>query len=120
MLTAFGILTDGLGTRPICHRRDRLTLIFAGDENPHVTHGSFYAFGAYRSGRARSASTSTRAGRWPGGFLLMVLVAMGIGLVLGLIIERGLLAWSTAATEVVGECWVTLCSDLITSRISDF
>ena len=56
----------------------------------NVTHGSFYAFGAL--GAASAVGIYFEKG-WPvaGGFLMMVLVAMGIGLVLGLIIERGLL-----------------------------
>ena len=62
--------------------------------------GSFYAFGAF--GAASAVGIYFEQG-WPvaGGFLMMVLVAMGIGLVLGLIIERGLLRLVYGRDEVI-------------------
>jgi len=88
MLTAFAILTDGLVYAAYQFVvAIGLTLIFGVMKILNVTHGSFYAFGA-----ASAVGIYFEKG-WPvaGGFLMMVLVAMGIGLVLGLIIERGLL-----------------------------
>ena len=91
MLTAFAILTDGLVYAAYLFVvAIGLTLIFGVMKILNVTHGSFYAFGAY--GAATAVGIYFEQG-WPvaGGFLMMVLVAMGIGLVLGLILERGLL-----------------------------
>ncbi len=59
-----------------------LTLIFGVMKILNVTHGSFYAFGAY--------GAATAAGIWyergfneAGGFLFMIALAMAIGLVIG-------------------------------------
>jgi branched-chain amino acid transport system permease protein len=77
-----------------------LTLIFGVMRILNVTHGSFYAFGAY--GAAIAAGSYFQRGLpAAGGFLLMVLVTMAIGLVLGLIIERGLLRLFYGKDEVV-------------------
>src|SRR5262245_20320411 len=77
-----------------------LTLIFGVMKILNVTHGSFYAFGAF--GAASAAGVYFDQG-WPvaGGFLLMVLIAMAIGLVLGIVIERGLLRAVYGRDEVV-------------------
>ena len=66
----------------------------------NVTHGSFYAFGAYGSAIAVGIYFD-RGFPAAGGFLLMVLVAMVIGLVLGLILERGLLRLFYGKDEVI-------------------
>ena len=66
----------------------------------NVTHGSFYAFGAYGAAIAVGIYFD-RGLPAAGGFLLMVLVAMAIGLVLGLILERGLLRLVYGKDEVV-------------------
>jgi len=66
----------------------------------NVTHGSFYAFGAYGSAIAAGIYFD-RGLPAAGGFLLMVLVAMVIGLVLGLILERGLLRLFYGKDEVI-------------------
>jgi branched-chain amino acid transport system permease protein len=75
-------------------------LIFGVMKILNVTHGSFYAFGAYGAAIAVSVYFD-RGFPAAGGFLLMVLVAMAIGLVLGLIIERGLLRLVYGKDEVV-------------------
>jgi branched-chain amino acid transport system permease protein len=101
MLTAFAILTDGLVYAAYLFIvAIGLTLIFGVMKILNVTHGSFYAFGAF--GAASAVGVYFDQG-WPvaGGFLLMVLVAMGIGLVLGLIIERGLLRLVYGRDEVI-------------------
>ena len=67
-----------------------LTVIFGVQRVLNVAHGAFFAFGAYMS--------ATLIGAWYraelpafGGFLMIVLAAAIVGLVLGVIIERGLL-----------------------------
>src|SRR5262245_32864833 len=101
MLTAFAILTDGLVYAAYLFIvAIGLTLIFGVLKILNVTHGSFYAFGAF--GAASAVGIYFERG-WPvaGGFLLMVLVAMAIGLLLGLLIERGLLRLVYGRDEVV-------------------
>src|SRR5258707_6508029 len=66
----------------------------------NVTHGSFYAFGAY--GAATAVGIYFERGLpAAGGFLFMILVAMAIGLVLGAILERGILRFVYGKDEVV-------------------
>jgi branched-chain amino acid transport system permease protein len=101
LLTTLAILTDGLVYAAYLFLvAVGLTLICGVMKILNVTHGSFYAFGAY--GAAIAAGIYFTAG-YPaaGGFLLMILVAMVIGLVLGLVIERGLLRWVYGKDEVV-------------------
>jgi branched-chain amino acid transport system permease protein len=101
VLTAFAILTDGLVYAAFLFvMAIGLTLIFGVMKILNVTHGSFYAFGAF--GAASAAGVYFDQG-WPaaGGFLLMVLIAMAIGLVLGIVIERGLLRVVYGRDEVV-------------------
>jgi branched-chain amino acid transport system permease protein len=101
MLTAFAIVTDGLVYAAYLFLvAVGLTLIFGVMKILNVTHGSFYAFGAY--GAAIAGGIYFDAG-WPaaGGFLLMIIVAMVIGIVLGLILERGLLRLVYGKDEVV-------------------
>ena len=69
-----------------------LTVIFGVQKVLNVTHGSFFAFGAYLA--------ATLIGVWYnadlpafGGFLMIVLAAAIIGVVFGIIIERGLLKY---------------------------
>jgi branched-chain amino acid transport system permease protein len=101
MLTAFAILTDGLVYAAYLFLvAVGLTLIFGVMRILNVTHGSFYAFGAYGAAIAVGIYFD-RGLPAAGGFLLMVLVAMLIGLVLGLAIERGLLHWVYGKDEVV-------------------
>ena len=66
----------------------------------NVAHGSFYAFGAY--GAATAVGIYVDAG-WPAaaGFLLMIVFAMAIGVVIGLILERGVLRLVYGRDEVV-------------------
>ena len=93
MLTAFAILTDGLVYAAY------LFLVAVG-LSLNVTHGSFYAFGAY--GAAVAVGIYFERGLpAAGGFLLMILVAMAIGLILGLVLERGLLRLVYGKDEIV-------------------
>ena len=101
MLTAFAILTDGLVYAAYLFLiAIGLTLIFGVMRILNVTHGSFYAFGAYGSAIAVGIYFD-RGFPAAGGFLLMVLVAMVIGLGLGLILERGLLRLFYGKDEVI-------------------
>jgi len=101
VLTAFAILTDGLVYAAYLFVvAIGLSLIFGVMKILNVTHGSFYAFGAYGAAIAVGAYFNAD---YPaaGGFLLMGVVAIVIGLVLGLLIERGLLRVVYGRDEVV-------------------
>ena len=101
MLTAFAILTDGLVYAAYLFVvAIGLSLIFGVMKILNVTHGSFYAFGAYGAAIAVGAYFNQD---YPaaGGFLLMGVVAIVVGLVLGLLIERGLLRIVYGRYEVV-------------------
>jgi len=101
VLTAFAILTDGLVYAAYLFIvAIGLTLIFGVMKILNVAHGSFYAFGAY--GAATAVGIYADAG-WPAaaGFLLMIVFAMAIGVVIGLILERGLLRLVYGRDEVV-------------------
>jgi branched-chain amino acid transport system permease protein len=101
MLTAFAILTDGLVYAAYLFLvAVGLTLIFGVMKILNVAHGSFYTFGAY--GAATAVGIYFDSGLpEAGGFLLMVLSAMAIGLVLGLILERGIMRFAYGRDEVV-------------------
>jgi branched-chain amino acid transport system permease protein len=77
-----------------------LTLIFGVMKILNVTHGSFYAFGAYGAATAVGIYFD-RGLPDAGGFLFMILLAMAIGLVIGLILERGVLRFVYGKDEVV-------------------
>ena len=101
MLTAFAILTDGLVYAAYLFIvAIGLTLIFGVMKILNVTHGSFYAFGAY--GAASAIGVATTAGVPAAlGFLAMIVAAMAIGIVMGLVLERGLLRLVYGRDEVV-------------------
>jgi branched-chain amino acid transport system permease protein len=101
VLTAFAILTDGLVYAAYLFVvAIGLSLIFGVMKILNVTHGSFYAFGAYGAAIAVGAYFNQD---YPaaGGFLFMGVVAIVVGLVLGLLIERGLLRVVYGRDEVV-------------------
>jgi branched-chain amino acid transport system permease protein len=101
MLTAFAIATDGLVYAAYLFLvAVGLSLIFGVMKILNVTHGSFYAFGAYGAAAAVGIYFD-RGFPAAGGFLLMVLVAAAIGLVLGLVLERGLLRLFYGKDEVI-------------------
>ncbi len=101
MLTAFAILTDGLVYAAYLFLvAVGLTLIFGVMKILNVTHGSFYAFGAY--GAATAVGIYFERGLPDaGGFLFMILLAVAIGMVLGIVLERGLLRLVYGSDEVV-------------------
>ena len=101
MLTTFAILTDGLVYAAYLFIvAIGLTLIFGVMKILNVAHGSFYAFGAY--GAATAVGIYANAD-WPAalGFLFMLVLAMTIGLVMGIILERGLLRQVYGKDEVI-------------------
>jgi branched-chain amino acid transport system permease protein len=101
MLTAFAIITDGLVYAAYLFLvAVGLSLIFGVMKILNVTHGSFYAFGAYGAAVAVGIYFD-RGFPAAGGFLLMVLVAAAVGLVLGLVLERGLLRWFYGKDEII-------------------
>jgi len=101
VLTAFAILTDGLVYAAYLFLvAVGLTLIFGVMKILNVTHGSFYAFGAY--GAATAVGIYAQLGLPDAaGFLLMIVLATAIGLVLGLVLERGVLRLVYGKDEVV-------------------
>jgi len=101
VLTAFAILFDGLVYAAYLFVvAIGLTLIFGVMKILNVTHGAFYAFGAYGAATAVGIYFSSDLPA-AGGFLVMVLAAMLVGLVLGLILERGVLRLVYGRDEVI-------------------
>jgi len=100
-LTLMAILVDGLVYASwLFVVAVGLTLIFGVMQILNVTHGSMYAFGAY--------TAATMVGWWfdndlPefGSFAVLVFAALVVGLVLGPIIERGLLRYMYGKDEVI-------------------
>jgi branched-chain amino acid transport system permease protein len=101
VLTALAIFTDGLAYAAYLFVvAIGLTLIFGVMKILNVAHGSFYAFGAY--GAATAVGIYFDKGLpVAGGFLFMVLAAMLIGLVIGIVLERGILRFVYGKDEVV-------------------
>jgi branched-chain amino acid transport system permease protein len=101
MLTAFAILIDGLVYASwLFIVAIGLSLIFGVMKILNVAHGAFYAFGAY--GAATLVGLYFEAGLpVAGGFGAMLLAAVLIGLILGSILERGLLRWVYGRDEVI-------------------
>jgi branched-chain amino acid transport system permease protein len=101
MLTAFAILIDGLVYASwLFIVAIGLSLIFGVMKILNVAHGAFYAFGAY--------GAATLIGLYfeadlpvAGAFAAMLLAALLIGLVLGSILERGLLRRVYGRDEVI-------------------
>jgi branched-chain amino acid transport system permease protein len=101
VLTVFAILTDGLVYAAYLFLvAVGLSLIFGVMKILNVTHGSFYAFGAYG---AATAVGLYFGHDWPeaGGFLFMIALAMAIGAVVGLVLERGVLRFVYGRDEIV-------------------
>src|ERR1051326_3516914 len=101
MLTAFAILTDGLVYAAYLFLvAIGLTLIFGVMKILNVAHGAFYAFGAY--GAATTVGIYFDQGLpVAGGFLLMVLAGMAMGLLIGIVLERGVLRLVYGKDEVI-------------------
>lgn len=77
-----------------------LTLIYGVMNILNVAHGSLYAIGAFTASWLIGEYLS--AGWAPlGTYALLVLAAVAVGLVLGLVIERGILKWMYGRDEIV-------------------
>jgi len=101
VLTTFAIVTDGLVYAAYLFIvAIGLTLIFGVMKILNVAHGSFYTFGAYGAATAVGIYFD-RGLPDAGGFLLMVLLAMALGLVIGLVLERGIMRFVYGKDEVV-------------------
>ncbi|HKI96980.1 MAG TPA: branched-chain amino acid ABC transporter permease [bacterium] len=101
MLTLVAILVDGLVYSSwLFIVAVGLTLIFGVMKILNVAHGSLYAFGAYTA--ATLIGVYFDAG-WPplGSFALLLVAAVVVGLVLGLVLERGLLRFMYGRDEVI-------------------
>jgi len=101
VLTALAILTDGIVYGAYLFIvAIGLTLIFGVMKILNVAHGSFYAFGAY--GAATAVGIYTAAGLPVAvGFLLMIGTGTLLGLVIGFIIERGILRLVYGKDDVI-------------------
>lgn len=101
MLTSFAIATDGLVYAAYLFLvAVGLSLIFGVMKILNVTHGSFYAFGAF--GAATAVGIYADLGLPDAlGFLFMILFAMAIGAALGVVLERVVLRTVYGRDEVV-------------------
>jgi len=99
--TAITILLDGLVFSSYLFIVSvGLTIIFGVMKILNVTHGSFYAWGAYTA--AFLIGLAGNAG-WPdwAGFVIIFFSAILVGLVLGLALERGILQFMYHRDEVL-------------------
>ena len=77
-----------------------LTLIYGVMRILNIAHGSLYALGAYAAASLGGAWVGS--GGAPGGtFLMLLLAVLLVGLVMGPLIERGLLKWMYGKDEIV-------------------
>jgi len=101
MLTAVAIAVDGLGFAAWLFLSSvGLTLIYGVMRILNIAHGGFYALGAYAS--AWSIGLYAQTGNsiaWT--FLIIPLAALIAGLVVGLLIERGILRFMYGRDEVL-------------------
>lgn len=101
MLTLVAILVDGLiYSSWLFLVAVGLTLIFGVMKILNVAHGSLYAFGAYAA--ATLIGVYFNAGWAPlGSFGMLLLAAIVVGVVLGLVMERGLLRFMYGRDDVI-------------------
>lgn len=101
MLTLIAILVDGLiYSSWLFLVAVGLTLIFGVMKILNVAHGSLYAFGAYAA--ATLIGLYFDAGWAPlGSFGVLLLAAIVVGVVLGLVMERGLLRFMYGRDDVI-------------------
>ena len=77
-----------------------LTLIYGVMRILNIAHGSFYALGAYAA--ATLAGAWLAAGYAPvGSYAMLAAAAILVGIVMGPLLERGLLKWMYGKDEVV-------------------
>ncbi len=101
LLNAIAIVTDGLVYAAYLFVvAVGLTLIFGVMRILNVAHGAFYAFGAYGAATAVGLYFD-RGLPVAGGFLAMVLAGMLLGLIIGIVLERGILRLVYGRDEVI-------------------
>lgn len=100
-ITAVAILVDGIAyASRLFIVAIGLTLIYGVMNILNVAHGSLYALGAYAA--ASVIDLYFGAGLWPfGSFLALIVATIAVGLVFGLLIERGILRWMYQRDEIV-------------------
>jgi branched-chain amino acid transport system permease protein len=99
--TALAVLVDGvIYASWLFIMAAGLTIIYGVMRILNMAHGSLYALGAY--------AAATLAGKWLssghaplGSYLMLVIAALAVGLVVGPLIERGLLRFTYGRDEVV-------------------
>ncbi len=101
MLTTIAIFLDGLGFAAWLFLASvGLTLIFGVMRVLNIAHGSLYALGAYTAASLIGYYSTTDAPP-AGAYLLLIVAAVLVGLVFGLIIERGILRFMYGRDEVL-------------------
>ncbi len=76
-----------------------LTLIYGVLRILNIAHGSLYALGAYAG--ASMVIAYLKLGLWPeGSYLILLGAALAVGLIIGPLIERGLLRWMYGRDQV--------------------
>lgn len=101
MLTAVAIAVDGLGFAAWLFLSSvGLTLIYGVMRILNIAHGGFYALGAYSSAWAIGLYTQT-GNTIALTFLIIPLAALIAGVVVGLLIERGILRFMYGRDEVL-------------------
>jgi branched-chain amino acid transport system permease protein len=101
MLTAVAIFLDGLGFAAWLFLASvGLTLIYGVMRILNIAHGSLYTLGAYAAASAIGAYSATGSNPW-GAYVLLFLAAIAVGIVFGLLIERGVLRVMYGRDEVL-------------------
>ena len=101
MLTAIAILLDGLSFSAWLFLSSAgLTMIYGVMRILNIAHGSFYAFGAYTAAMFVGLYSATE-GHPALVYLLLLLAALLVGILLGLLIERGFLQFMYKSDEVL-------------------
>lgn len=77
-----------------------LTLIYGVMRILNIAHGSLYAIGAYAAASLGGAWIAGGHAAW-GSYAALALSALAVGLVMGPLIERGLLKWMYGKDEIV-------------------
>ena len=77
-----------------------LTLIYGVMRILNIAHGSLYAIGAYAAASLGAAWVASGHAAW-GSYAALALSALAVGLVMGPLIERGLLKWMYGKDEIV-------------------
>ena len=99
MLTAVAIAVDGLGFAAWLFLSSvGLTLIYGVMRILNIAHGGFYALGAYSSAWAIGLYTQTGS-TIALTYLIIPLTALAVGVIAGLLIERGILRFMYGDTS---------------------